>query len=68
MGNVNPLETGVRRTPAEGHQATLSVLNKSESERIILSGGGGVSPDLPRENIQAILSALNEYNATRDGG
>ena len=59
-----------RRAPHSGRSAPSHdvVLNKSEGERIILSGGGGVSPDLPRENIQAILSALNEYNATRDGG
>ena len=68
MGNVNPLEVAVRGTPDEVHKATLNVLNKSNGERIILSVGGGVSPDMPRENIHAMLSALNEYNAKRNAG
>ena len=67
MGNVNPLEVGVRGTPDEVHAATMDVLNKSKGERIILSVGGGTSPGMPRENIQAMLSALNEYNAKRRG-
>lgn len=68
MGNVNPLEVAVRGTPDEVHAATMDVLNKSEGERIILSVGGGVSPDMPRENINAMLAALNEYNAKRNAG
>ena len=67
MGNVNPLEVGVRGTPEEVRAATMDVLNKSEGERIILSVGGGTSPGMPKENIQAMLTALNEYNAARRG-
>ena len=68
MGNVNPLEIGVRGTREEVYAATMDVLNKSEGERIILSVGGGTSPGMPRENIRAMLSALNEYNARRNAG
>ena len=68
MGNVNPLEIGVRGTPEDVHRATMDVLKKSEGERVILSVGGGVSPEMPRENIQAMLGALNEFNATRNAG
>ena len=59
-----------RRAPHSGRSAPSHdvVLNKSEGERIILSGGGGVSPDLPRENIQAILSAFNASTAKRCAG
>jgi uroporphyrinogen decarboxylase len=67
MGNVNPLEVAVRGTVEEVHAATMDVLNKSEGENIILSVGGGSSPGMPRENIQAMLGALNEYNAARRG-
>ena len=67
MGNVNPLEIGVRGTPEEVHAATMDVLNKSEGERIILSVGGGTSPGMPKANIEAMLSALNTYNAARRG-
>jgi uroporphyrinogen-III decarboxylase len=62
MGNVNPLEVGVRGTPAEVRQATLEVLEKSGGEGIILSVGGGTSPGMPRENIRAMQQALEEFN------
>ena len=65
MGNVNPLEVGVRGTPDEVFDATMDVLEKSGGERIILSVGGGTSPGMPRENILAMQKALNEYNAKR---
>ena len=65
MGNVNPLEIGVRGTPAEVRQATLDVLEGSGGEGIILSVGGGVSPGMPGANIRAMLDALAAYNAGR---
>ena len=48
MGNVNPLEVGVRGTPEEVRDATLDVLEKSGGEGIILSVGGGTSPGMPQ--------------------
>src|SRR6185312_15571515 len=65
MGNVNPLEIAVRGTPEEVKDATLEVLEGSGGEGIILSVGGGVSPGMPRENILAMLEALEEFNAKR---
>ncbi|OGC02771.1 uroporphyrinogen decarboxylase [candidate division KSB1 bacterium RBG_16_48_16] len=65
MGNVNPLEIGVRGTPEEVRDATLEVLEKSGGEGIILSVGGGTSPGMPRENILAMLQALEEFNSRR---
>jgi len=47
MGNVNPLEVGVRGTPEDVRKATLDVLEKSGGEGVILSLGGGVSPGMP---------------------
>src|SRR5258708_38712805 len=44
MGNVNPLEIGVRATPQEVKQATLDVLEGAGGEGMILSVGGGPSP------------------------
>jgi uroporphyrinogen-III decarboxylase len=67
MGNVNPLEVGVRGTPAEVRAATLDVLEKSGGEHIILSVGGGTSPGMPRQNIQAMLAALQEFNDVHFG-
>jgi uroporphyrinogen decarboxylase len=68
MGNVNPLEVGVRGSPAEVRAATLAVLEKSGGEGIILSLGGGVSPGMPRANIVAMQGALAEYNSYRARG
>ena len=65
MGNVNPLEIGVRGTPEEVRAATLDVLEKSAGEGIVLSLGGGISPGMPRRNIRAMLDALNEFNSAR---
>src|SRR3990172_4524768 len=65
MGNVNPLEIGVRGTPEEVRDATLEVLEGSGGEGIILSVGGGTSPGMPRENIVAMQEALEEFNSSR---
>lgn len=65
MGNVNPLEVGVRGTPGEVRAATLDVLEKGGDRGIILSLGGGTSPGMPRENIVAMLKALEEFNGSR---
>ena len=65
MGNVNPLEIGVRGTPEQVRAATRDVLEGSGGEGIILSVGGGTSPGMPRQNIVAMLDALGEYNARR---
>jgi uroporphyrinogen decarboxylase len=55
----------VRGTPEEVKDETLEVLEGSGGEGIILSVGGGVSPGMPRENIVAMLEALEEFNAKR---
>ncbi len=67
MGNVNPLEVGVRGTPAEVRAATLEVLEKSGGEGIVLSVGGGTSPGMPRQNILAMQAALAEFNQAHFG-
>ena len=65
MGNVSALEVGVRGTPGDVRAATLDVLEGSGGEGIILSMGGGVSPGMPRRNIEAMLGALREFNGAR---
>jgi uroporphyrinogen-III decarboxylase len=65
MGNVNPLEIGVRGTVEEVREATLEVLEKGGDRGMILSVGGGTSPGMPKQNIQAMLAALAEFNGKR---
>jgi MtaA/CmuA family methyltransferase len=62
MGNVNPLEIGVRGTPQECKAESLRVLEAVNGQGIILSVGGGTSPGMPKQNIQAMIEALNEFN------
>jgi len=63
MGNVNPLEIGVRGTTDAVYHATMEVLEKSGGEGIILSLGGGISPGMPGQNIRAIEKALKDFNS-----
>jgi uroporphyrinogen decarboxylase len=68
MGNVNPLEVGVRGTPEEVKEATLEVLEAGtagDGKGLILSVGGGTSPGMPKQNIVAMLEALEQFNGTR---
>jgi uroporphyrinogen-III decarboxylase len=67
MGNVNPLEIGVRGTPEEVREATLDVLEKGGDRGMILSVGGGMSPGMPRANIVAMQKALAEFNQAHFG-
>ena len=64
MGNVAPLDLGVRGTPNQVREAALAVLAKSGGKGLILSVGGGVSPGMPRENILALIEAARVFNAS----
>jgi uroporphyrinogen decarboxylase len=57
MGNVAPLELGVKGSPAEVREAAREALEQSGGEGLILSVGGGVSPGMPAENIGALVEA-----------
>jgi uroporphyrinogen decarboxylase len=63
MGNVAPLDVGVRGTPDAVRAASREVLSKSGGSGIILSVGGGVGPGMPRENIYAMVEAAQEFEA-----
>jgi len=62
MGNVPPLDVGVRGTPAEVARWARDCLEKAApGGGMILSFGGGVSPGTPAENIDALLEAAREW-------
>jgi uroporphyrinogen-III decarboxylase len=62
MGNVPPLDVGVRGTPAGVTRWARECLAKGASGGgMILSFGGGVSPGTPVENVDALLEAAREY-------
>jgi uroporphyrinogen decarboxylase len=58
MGNVAPLDIGVRQGPEQVKAAARAVVEGARGGRLILSVGGGVSPGMPRENILALLDAV----------
>jgi len=62
MGNVAPLDLGVRGTSQEVEQAAIACLDKAApGGGMILSFGGGVSPGTPAENIDALLRAARSW-------
>jgi uroporphyrinogen-III decarboxylase len=64
MGNVAPLDLGVRGTPDQIRAAALEVLRKTGGRNLILSLGGGVSPGMPKHNVGALVTALCEFEAS----
>jgi uroporphyrinogen-III decarboxylase len=63
MGNVPPLDVGVRGTPQEVLGRARDCLEKAAAGGgMILSFGGGVSPGTPAENVDALLKATHEWS------
>jgi uroporphyrinogen-III decarboxylase len=63
MGNVPPLDLGVRGTPAEVAQWAKECLDKgAPGGGMILSFGGGVSPGTLPENIDALVEAARRWS------
>lgn len=61
MGNVPPLDVGVRGTTEEVMRSTRAVLEDAGGHPMILSVGGGVSPGMPAANIHAMSRALKDF-------
>ena len=63
MGNVPPLDVGVRGAPADVVRWARECLDKgAPGGGMILSFGGGVSPGTPPENIDALVEAAREMD------
>ncbi|MCK6627694.1 MAG: uroporphyrinogen decarboxylase family protein [Anaerolineae bacterium] len=64
MGNVPPLEIAVRGTPQAVAESAKACLDKAApGGGMILSVGGGVSPDTPAASLDAMLSAAQTWTA-----
>lgn len=66
MGNVNPLEIGVRGSIEQVRAASSEILRKMQGKRMILSVGGGVSPGMPGDNVRAMIEALREFHGSTE--
>ncbi len=59
LGNVPPLDVGVRGTPEDVLKSAQACLAKgAPGGGMILSFGGGIPPGTPPENIDALLAAV----------
>ena len=68
MGNVPPLDVAVRETPDVVAQWAKDCLDKAApGGGMILSVGGGVSPDTPPESLDAMLEAARVWSEPRQG-
>ena len=61
MGNVPPLDLMVRGTPDQVTAWARSCIEKTAGRGLILSAGGGVSPDTPPEMIDALVGAMHSH-------
>lgn len=62
MGNVPPLGVGVRESPEVVAAWSKDCLDKAApGGGMILSVGGGVSPGMPAENVDAMLAAARNW-------
>jgi uroporphyrinogen-III decarboxylase len=70
MGNVPPLDVGVREPPEVVERWASECLDKgAPGGGMILSFGGGVSPGTPPDNIDALLRAARRWpNSPRGHG
>jgi uroporphyrinogen decarboxylase len=65
LGNVAPMDLGVRGTPKDVYAAAMDCLEKAApSGGMILSFGGGVPPGTLPENIDALLQAARDWDQT----
>jgi uroporphyrinogen decarboxylase len=65
MGNVPPLDLGVRGTPQEVYRSARGCLEQAApGGGMILSFGGGVSPGTPPESIDALRQAAGDWSGT----
>jgi uroporphyrinogen decarboxylase len=61
MGNIPPRDVLAEGTPADVARSVREMLNTlDDRSRLIVSCGGGMPPQAPTENIQALISTVAE--------
>jgi uroporphyrinogen-III decarboxylase len=61
MGNLAPRDVLAQGTPEDVKRAVAKMLDALEDKsRIIVSCGGGMPPDVPSANIEAMISSVEE--------
>lgn len=63
LGNIPPRDILAAGTTEEVRCAARDMLNAlDDHSRLIVSCGGGMPPEVPTENIQALISAVEKWN------
>jgi uroporphyrinogen decarboxylase len=63
LGNVPPRDVLAEGTPEDVRRVTAEMLNAVEDRsRLIVSCGGGMPPNAPTENIQALIDTVNQWS------
>jgi uroporphyrinogen-III decarboxylase len=63
LGNIPPRDVLAAGTPAEVERSVKDMLQAlTDYSRLIVSCGGGMPPGVPTENIQALISAVEQFN------
>jgi len=57
MGNVPPLAVMVEGTPEQVGEWARECIEKTGGRGLILSAGGGASPGMPAESVDALVNA-----------
>ena len=65
MGNVPPLDLGVRGKPDDVYAAARDCMEKAGDDPFILSLGGATTTGTRPENVQAMARAMNDFNRSR---
>lgn len=69
VGNVAPLAVLTKGSAQEVEESTTQVLNAGAGKGgFILSAGGGASPGMPGDNLQAMLRAARQWPAGHGAG
>jgi uroporphyrinogen decarboxylase len=62
LGNIPPREVLAEGTPTDVRHSVVEMLDSLEdTSRLIVSCGGGMPPNAPTENIQTLISTVQEY-------
>jgi len=62
LGNIPPRDVLAQGTPADVEASVKAAIEPlSDRSRVILSCGGGIPPQVPSENIQAVLKAVGSW-------
>lgn len=64
MGNVPPLDVGVRGSPQQVYDSAMGVLEAAGDHPLILSFGGATTTGTPPDNVRAMERAIREWNRT----